>query len=240
MTFRGITSLNRFQQEDWRSPIFLDMILQDVKRLGPRITLLDIGCGSGFDGDQNLQKNLAACVGRYIGVEPDTSISPPEICQEYFSCGFENAPIIPSSIHVAFAIFVLEHLTYPERFWNKFLETLVDGGVFWGFPVDKRSFYAIASQFSERFKFKNWYLNVMLGKIGERYQNYPTYYRANSPRQIRKQTGSFRKSDFLSLHRLGQLDCVIPRKMRFISRILDRFSLCAGLPGTNLVVRLEK
>jgi hypothetical protein len=36
---------------EWRGRIFRDMILADARRMKPKPTILDIGCGGGLDGD---------------------------------------------------------------------------------------------------------------------------------------------------------------------------------------------
>ena len=50
----------------------------------------------------------------------------------------------------------------------------------------------------------------------------------------------FRRRDFLSLHRPGQLNYYFPLFMRRLVQGLERFFLKLRLPGSVLVVRLEK
>jgi len=60
--------------DEWRYCIFRDMILADARRLRPKPTILDIGCGAGFDGGVPLQRSIADVVGCNIGVEADPEI----------------------------------------------------------------------------------------------------------------------------------------------------------------------
>jgi hypothetical protein len=63
--------VERFRRGEWRDRIFHDMVLGDVRgRPRPR-TVLDIGCGRGFDGNQEFQGSIARAADRYVGVEPD-------------------------------------------------------------------------------------------------------------------------------------------------------------------------
>src|SRR5262245_46372604 len=111
--------VERYRSGECRDRIMHDMILEDARRMRPPLTLLDIGCGKGFDGDVPLQHSLAAAAGRYIGIEPDTNVAPADCFTEVHRCFLEDAPIAPGSVDVAFAIMVLEHLEAPQRFWDK-------------------------------------------------------------------------------------------------------------------------
>ena len=66
--------LERYRADEWRYCIFRDMILADARRLRPKPTILDIGCGAGFDGDVPLQRSIADVAGCDIGVEADPEI----------------------------------------------------------------------------------------------------------------------------------------------------------------------
>lgn len=230
----------RFQRETWRTPLFFDMVARDLAARTQPTTMADIGCGDGFDGEAKMQAELASRVQSYVGIEPDEMVSAPPCCDIVHRCLFEDAPLADGSIDVAVAMFVLEHLPDPQRFFDKLYAALSEGGVFWGFTVDARSYYAMASRVLESLRLKDGLLDRMFGGGDDRYKNYPTTYLANSPRQIRRLTKSFATAEFLSLHRVGQLDCVVPRPLRFASRLIDRVALATGLPGANLVVRLTK
>ena len=117
---------------------------------------------------------------------------------------------------------------------------LKDGGVFWGFTVDARNFFAIASRSIERMGLKDRYLERLDRKGAGRYRNYPTCYLANKPRAIRRMATGFRRCEARSFHRVGQLDRVVPPSLRPAVRLWDRLTIAAGMPGANLVVRLEK
>jgi SAM-dependent methyltransferase len=208
--------------------------------MGSPITLLDIGCGRGFDDSVPIQQSLAARADPYIGVEPDCSVPAPACCHVLHRCTLEQAPVTPGSVDLAFAVFVFEHLSEPRRFVQKVREVLKEGGVFWGFTVDARSLFAAASRLMERSGLKDRYLRRLHGDEAQRYRNYPTHYSANTPRQIRQLADGFRSCETCSLHSVGQFDFVTPRPMRPAARLLDRLIVAGGLPGANLVFRLEK
>jgi SAM-dependent methyltransferase len=192
--------LDRYRRESWRAPVFRDMILDDVRGLGSGLTLLDIGCGRGFDGDMPLQESIAAVAGRYIGIEPDSAVEVGPYFTETHRCFLEDAPLPPASVDIAFAVMVLEHLPAPARFWRKLWHVLKEGGVFWGFTVDARHWFATVSRALDCSGVKDYYLNHMLGARGlARYENYPVYYRSNTPWRARRHASSFREVNCISL-----------------------------------------
>ena len=232
---------DRFRSGKWRGPIFRDIVLDDIRAAGEGATVLDIGCGHGFDGDIRLQRSLAESGCRYIGVEPDTAIAPGEHVSEVYRALFEDAPIPPGSLQVAFAVMVLEHVAQPQRFWDKAWEVLADGGVFWGFTMDGRHRFCQASALTERLGLKDLYLHFLRGQRGtDRYENYPVQYRCNTPAQIAPCAAAFRECEFISFTAVGQLNYFIPRPLRPLTNCLDRLDIWLNRPGSLLAVRAVK
>ena len=227
---------SRYRDGEWRAPIFCDMILDDVRSFPAPPVVLDIGCGSGFDDDLRLQQTIVESAGRYIGVDPDAGMGP-----QFIRSSFEDAPLDPGSIDLAYSVMVLEHIADPDRFWNKVHSILRNGGVFWGFTMDERHWFRLASTWSERLRVKDLYLTLLRGKKGiDRYSNYPTYYRANSPRRIRTQARKFRTVECVNFQRASQLDFYLPRMLRLLGHAIGRAEALLGLPGVILAVRVTK
>jgi SAM-dependent methyltransferase len=234
-------SLQRYRAGTWRDRILHDLILADAARLGERLTFLDIGCGKGFDTDVPLQQSLVRAAGTYIGIEPDTSVTPGDYLKDVRRCLLEEADLPPNSVHIAFAIMVLEHLADPQPFWNKVHEVLAPGGVFWGLTVDARHWFCSASLWSQRLRLKEWYLSWLLGQRGsERYENYPVFYRCNNPEQVGRHAGAFASVRCFNFSRIGQCDALFPRFVRPLSRWVETRAIRRGKPGTLLAVRAVK
>ncbi len=233
--------LSRFAGGEWRAPIFRDMVLDDAANRGTGLTFVDIGCGRGFDGDIRLQRSLAEKCRRYIGIEPDRGIALGPHFTETYRCPLEEALVERDSVDVAFAVMVLEHLAEPRSFFDQVFRILKPGGLFWGFTMDARHFFCWISQLMESMHLKDIYLNRALGKRGvERYENYPTFYRANSPAKIASAAAAFRSSTFLSFARIGQLDNYTPQFLRPAMHLLDRTLMSLRCPGSVLAIRLQK
>lgn len=234
--------VDRYQKGEWRTPIFHDMIIDDLGKMeAGGLTVLDIGCGHGFDLETKFQKSIASKAAHYVGVEPDPQIAIGEWFTQAHRCLFEEAPIEPNSVHLAFAVMVLEHVRDPELFWRKVHSVLADGGIFWGFTVDARHWFRNASLLAESLHIKDVYLRWLMGSRGtERYENYPAYYRANSPEQIGASAKNFHESDFINFSRVGQVDPYLPRFLHPVSGYLDGVALRRKWPGIHLAVRLKK
>jgi SAM-dependent methyltransferase len=236
--------IQRYKSGEWRAPVFRDMVLHDARSLakeGNGLSILDIGCGGGFDGDLKLQNSIAQVAAKYIGIEPDPDITLSDIFSSVHRCLFEDAPIEPGSIDLAFSVMVLEHIENPQIFWNKVHEILRPGGIFWGFTVDSRHWFGSASLITEKLHIKDLYLNLLHGKRGEqRYENYKVFYRTNTPNQVEELTRQFSSRTVLNFYREGQIDFYIPKMLRWMNRAFDRYAIRKGWPGNIMVVRMEK
>jgi SAM-dependent methyltransferase len=225
----------------YRDRVFHDMILDDARPAGKDLTVLDIGCGSGFDTDVPLQKAMARAAGTFVGIEPDADVTPGAYFHTVHRCLFEDAPIPPGSVDIAYAIMVLEHLARPQRFFDKVWQVLKLGGVFWALTVDSRHWFGAFSTWFDRLGIKDLYLNLFLGARGQqRYENYPTFYRCNSPAQVGPYVKRFRERDFCNLARVGQTNAAFPKLLHPLVNWWDRRSLRQNKQGSLLVVRLRK
>jgi SAM-dependent methyltransferase len=233
--------VDRWRRREWRTSIFVDLILNDAKRFSHDLTLLDIGCGRGFDDDPAAQKKLAAYSDCYIGIEPDPEMAVVADFDEVQHCTLEQSSVKPASVDIAWAVMVLEHVEQPAAFWNKVHEVLREGGVFWGFTVDRRHPFPWLVQAMDKVGIKDRYLRRLRGKNGnDSYEHYPTYYRSNSPRQVTPYVQEFRRCDFINFDRIGQLDGYLPKWARPAGRLLDRFQMALKRPGVLLAIRCEK
>jgi SAM-dependent methyltransferase len=218
-----------------------DLILEDARRLGRDLTFLEIGCGRGFDGDIPLQESMARAAGRYIGIEPDAAIPIGDYFTETHRCFFEDAELAADSVDVAFAVMVLEHLPQPRQFWDRLWTVLKEGGVFWGLTVDARHWFCRVSRWTERLRIKDIYLNALFGRRGvDRYENYPVYYRTNTPDQIGSYAGKFRSCSFINFSRVGQCSYYLPRRLHRLMDFWERRAIGKGKPGTLLAIRALK
>ena len=232
---------DRYRSGQWRAEVFRDMILDECIGRKSRPVMLDIGCGSGFDGSRQIQREIAKVAATYIGIEPDPNMEPNDHFTRVQKCTFEECDLESDSVDIAFCVMVLEHIRSPEKFWNKLVEILRPGGVFWGFTMDRRHYFCNLSMLTERIRIKDRLLNMLRGERGrDRYENYETYYRANTPAQILENLDSETTTSFVNFDRVGQLDYYFPKLLIPVAHGVDRIRQILHLPGSLLAVRVEK
>ncbi|QEG36033.1 class I SAM-dependent methyltransferase [Bythopirellula goksoeyrii] len=231
----------RYRQGEWRSRIFCDLVIAEIRNFKNDCRVLDIGCGHGFDFELSFQKEIADEASVLIGIEPDCDIQVSDILADCHRTTLEKAPIEKCSIDVAYSVMVMEHINKPKDFFDTIHKVLRDGGTYWGFTVDRRHYFSTASRILQEIRLKEKYLNWINGSCGiDRYENYPTFYRCNSPRQLRKLTREFSKVDVFSLSRRGDTESCYPALLKPIFQSLDLLIDTFSLPGSLLLVRCQK
>jgi SAM-dependent methyltransferase len=233
-----------FLATSWRGFVFRDLVINELKekrKAGGKLVALDIGCGHGFDAAAEPQEQIAALCDELVGIEPDKDIAIPKYFHRVYASSFEAAPIEAQSVDVAFAVMVLEHLDQPKEFLAQLDHCLKPGGVFWGFTVDSRHWFARASNFLKSLGLKDMYLSMLHGnRGGERYENYPVHYRFNRPEQIEPLVGAFSRCDIQSLWRKNQTRFYFPNGLKWVGNSLDFIYGLFGRRGSVLVVRIQK
>src|SRR5450755_3841834 len=83
-------ALTRYRNGEPRKTVFRDLVRDSVRTFPDKsATVLDIGCGHGFDGDGDLQRSIADETNLFIGVEPDKEIPAPACFARVHQCRFE-------------------------------------------------------------------------------------------------------------------------------------------------------
>ena len=216
-------------------------MIQDAMLLFDKPTVLDVGCGHGIAGSISLQSEIARAANQMWGCEPDTSIQCGNYFHQVFPNTLEGSTIPPNSVHVAYSFFVIEHIAEPAGFFNKIHECLVEGGIFLGVTDHRWSFFSTMSQIMEWTRLKELYLNRLRGKRGEeRYENYPTYYRANTVGAVKHYAPLFSKHYFAQWHRYGSMDYYLPKVLRPLGWGVDALSMAGVIPRYLFIIGLQK
>jgi SAM-dependent methyltransferase len=232
----------RFAAGEWRAELFADLLIREFSGLGAApLTAVDVGCGHGFDGDAALQRKLGQDIGTFIGIEPDSAITIDPCFHVIHRSVLEEAPIEPDSVDLCYSTMVLEHVADPEEHWKKIHSILRPGGVYWGFTVDGAHWFTKFSQLSEVLAVKNSWLNIVSGRPGkDRYENYPTHYRSNTPEQLRRLTGRFSCVDLVFFRQPGQAARYFPPRIKWVAAFLDTLCHRDHRRGMNLAIRAQK
>lgn len=234
--------LRQLTTDTWRTPVFAQLILDDLGRMSRPVVTLEIGCGLSFDGDPGIQRELAGAADLCIGVEPDPGVEPQAVFGRVFSTTLEGADIEPGSVDLAYSVMVMEHVDDPRTFMEAIHTVLKPGGVYWGFTIDRRHWYSHIADLLSKTGLKSRYLDWLYGRQdeGERYLDYPTTYKLNAP-------GDFGPFDSLfsdiSVWNTGATESVAlyaPRPFRGVVRALESWRVGRGGARSELAVRLVK
>jgi SAM-dependent methyltransferase len=235
--------LARLDSSEWRTPIFFDIVSSEISTRGgaKRPTVLDIGCGLGFDGELHFQQALSEQAGRFIGIEPDPTVDPPKIFSELYRTTLEDAPIDHGSVDVAYAVMVMEHVADPRAFWSHLHDILAPGGVFVAFTVNGAHWFAPVTRFLSLAKLKSAYLDLVHGHRGtERYVDYPVYYRTNTYKQIKRVARDFRAIETMTFGAVGGVAAYAPPRLRPMVRAVDVLAYRFFRQPINIIIRAER
>ncbi len=176
--------------------------------------ILDIGAGPACN------PVIREVVGNEVvidGVDVDPRVLENNDLRERWHSPFESAPIPANSYQYAIAWNVLEHIEHPRQFLSKLAEILRPGGVFWGYTPNANHPFAMLS----------WTIEVVGGKGGfakgnRSVNHYPSYYRLNSLKQVRRAAEGlpFTKGTFYHLYAPGW-QTYFPRPFKWMPRAWD-------------------
>ncbi|NBC18370.1 MAG: methyltransferase domain-containing protein [Bacteroidetes bacterium] len=177
-----------FDQTSKRERVFCNMVLGELRRHPRPVTLLDIGCGSGM-GETPFRydyvRALSRAADRMLGIEPDTSVSPPGgIVEDIERCTLEQSALPDASVDVAYAYFVVEHVVDPVGFLSALRRILKPGGAFFLMTPNGRHYFVRLAKLLKRLGLDEWLLRrIRPDEMVEEY-HYPVVYRMNRPSDI--------------------------------------------------------
>lgn len=190
-------AFNMMPQTSMR-PIITGIILSEIqKRREPLV--LDIGCGKGIAHNATLQREIAAASAQFWGVEPDTSLVPPGgLFHRYISSTLEEAKLPDSTFDVAYAVFVMEHVTQPERFLRAAHRALKPGGVMVFLTPNAAAFFGFASRWLHRARVDELVLRLLRRNFKDKPDHYPIASRCNTEAEVMQvaETAGFARAEF--------------------------------------------
>jgi len=174
-------------QNNWDDQLFREKILEQVK---PEDTILDLGAGAGIIGAMNF-KGIADKV---YGIDLDPRVLDNPYLDEKKISNANEIPYPDAKFDLVFSDNVLEHLDEPLLVFEEVYRVLKPGGTFLFKTPNKYHYVPLVSTLTPH-KFHQW-VNRHRGRKSE--DTFPTFYKANSVRQIKNliKHSSF-KIDFL-------------------------------------------
>ena len=196
--------------------------------------VLDVGCGPGLTDPFRFVRRAAA---ELHGLDPGPDVLAHPDLDHRWQATLEDADVPAEGYDVAYAYNVLEHVARPAEFLRAVHRLLKPGGVFWAMTPSARHPFVIMAWTAEAAGLKE---RIAARRAGV--NDYPSPYRLNSPRAIRRAARGlgFRASfHFAAAPRwyAGYL----PRWAWPPLALYDA-AVCRLVPGLRLIlmVRLEK
>ena len=197
-----------------------------LEKIGDGATLLDIGAGSG----RVKELNFRGYAKKIIGVDMDERVEHNSGLDEAYVCGAEKLPDVLEDIDVALSVNVLEHLQDPEQVFREIHRTLKPGGKFFFKTPNTGHYIALISRLTP-LKFHRFY-NRLRGRPAD--DTFPTFYRANSLRQIRALApktgfviGEIRRvegrPEYLRINPILYLFCIVYERLVNVSEVFSPF-----------------
>ncbi len=155
-----------------------------ARKFPQKIKVLDAGCGNGnYAIDENWE-NVSKAVG--IDLAPEYT-SRNETVDEIKYGHLSEIPYPTGSFEIVTSLWVLEHLEEPGKVFREIYRVLKPGGVFIFATPNKESLLLRV----KRLVGNKWFINlinkVFYGRKSE--DVFLTFYRANSPKEVRKLLG---------------------------------------------------
>lgn len=150
---------------------------------------LDIGCGRGTQSEDpvKLRRELRILRGhclQVIGIDVDEAAASNESIDQFRLLDAEEAhwPIDPSSVDLALADFVLEHVAEPGMFFAECRRVLRPGGILCIRTVNAISYLGLASRLLPAGAHSPLLARIQPERPG--HDVFPTYYRCNTRRRL--------------------------------------------------------
>ena len=159
-----------------------DPVASFLKKFSDRVkqdsVVLDIGAG---EGRLNRYDFRGQCK-EMIGVDLDPRVEQNPLLDRGIRCVGDQLPLESNSVDLAFSIYVLEHVENAAAFCAEVARVLRPGGEFWALTPNRLHYVSLIADCTPT-SFHKW-INEKRGRDSE--DTFPTFYRLNSPREVRK------------------------------------------------------
>lgn len=148
--------------------------------------VLEVGASSGESNRNHF--DLRGKVARYVGVDPDKGVLQNPYLDEAYSCSADSLPFPDESFNVVFHYYVAEHFQKPLACHREIARVLKWGGTLL-FQTPSRYWYPmLAAQVTPQWFHEFYVRRFGSGRTEE--EIFPTFYKFNDERAIRKQLQS--------------------------------------------------
>jgi SAM-dependent methyltransferase len=196
----------------------------------PNSLVLDVGAGKGRLQSPAIIKQR---VGQMVGVDPDPAISQNPHLDEWHCSTLEDfASESAGRFDFLYSMMVLEHITQPQAFFASCRLLLKPGGMFFAVTPNLWHYFGLATKISSMLKIEDRLLDLLIGKAAKEQYHFPTAYRANSLRILRRLLieAGFREVEFRCFDAPFGYNYIIPKYLRWFPQIYSHIVYTLHIP----------
>lgn len=246
--FDELKNSYNFPHTSNRIELFIDFVAELANEAraarGGEVRGLDIGCGVGIGQLPQATQSVSRCFDELWGLEPDVAAVPAEGAFKQIVPGtLETATLPENYFDAAYSFMVMEHVENPEAFLRAVSRTLRPGGSYVFLTVNGWHYFTLISNTLRALKIDELILRALIGKRGVESYHYPTQYRCNSPKQIRKvcRAAGLEEPEFVFVERGGPMG-YLRGPLDGIRRVMDAKRSLLASRGCllDLICRVRK
>jgi SAM-dependent methyltransferase len=205
----------------------------------PNMIVLDVGAGYDRNHVDALLKPLVA---RVVGVDPAEAILRNRSVDEHHRLTLEEfARADDRQFDLILASWLLEHLVDPRAFFSTCRRLLKPDGAFYAITPNLWHYFGLITKTTATLGLEDWALRQLMGAERKAEYHYPTRYRSNSVRALKRALGQagFHSADLRFSDNPDDYDYVVPPPLRFAPHLYSRLVYRLGLPVLmgRLIVR---
>jgi SAM-dependent methyltransferase len=192
--------------------------------------VLDVGAGKGRKRTPALIRQKVA---RLVGVDPDSAIEQNPYLDEYYQASVEDfAKDRGSSFDCLYTFFVLEHIRRPHEFLSACKSLLKPNGMLFVATPNLWHFFGMATALSASLGIEDWLLDRLIGAQRKAAYHFPTAYRLNSIRTIRRalEQSGFREVEFKCFDNPNGYNYLIPKPLRWFPNLYSHLIYMIKVP----------
>jgi SAM-dependent methyltransferase len=204
--------------------------------------VLNVGGGCNTSGRHPAIRRRA---GRLVSVDPSGRIQGDSDADERHQLTLEDfAADHAEEFDVAFAVFVLEHVSHPVPFVEAVARVLRPGGVFFAITPNQRHYFGLATWAARRLRVEEPLLSMVRDRETVADYHVPTEYRLNSIRRVGRHLvdAGFDDVEFRMWDLPRMYEPYLPRPLKGFARGWSTMAYRTGRPGLmgHLTVRATK
>mgnify|MGYP001189969699 CR=1 FL=1 len=190
---------------DWQA-LFVRLLIDECRRIGPGCRALDIGCGHGIGRKPAYTAAVRDAVGELWGLEPDTGEMPTaDLFHQFQHATMETAVLPEAHFDIAYSFMVVEHVADPRSYMDAVARCLKPGGIHFFITVNGAHYFAKCAGAMRRLRLEEIVLRLLRGRAEVDEYHYPVQYKMNTPRvldRLATQTG-FNAPDYVFVEERG-------------------------------------